>query len=270
MKSMELFTTVTTFLAGFAAADVSGFFDSWEGDENTWLALVWLSMMSFALGNTMYISVVGILTLAAQARTLNQTAPWRAYTKLVLGRLDTPAILLRARQHQHRDRLSVTAEARNADNVLGHPYPTHSVEALRVWHEAVTAATDALESALRLNSDFRNTMRACAASKLSNNVFKKLDEGSEIRMSEEGDCAELVVGVTDIAIHYNSVWSYPMSGFCVRTFPAAVVCFVGAQLVSALRHIDNRVTQVASAGILCAFMAPALWRGQLLVYKMTD
>ena len=48
MRSTELFTTVTTFLAGFAAADLSGFFDSWEGDENTWLAAVWLAMMAFA------------------------------------------------------------------------------------------------------------------------------------------------------------------------------------------------------------------------------
>ena len=89
----------------------------------------------------------------------------------MLSGLDTPAILLRARQHQHRDRLSVTAEARRSDNVLGHPYTMHSVEALRVWHEAVAAAMAALEAELRLNSDFRNTMVACAADKLSKTLL---------------------------------------------------------------------------------------------------
>ena len=84
MRALEVFTTVATFLAGFAAADLSGFGDSWNGVQSSWLATAYLVMMSFAVGDTMHISMVGILTIAAQARASNQAQGWRAFAHPIL------------------------------------------------------------------------------------------------------------------------------------------------------------------------------------------
>ena len=65
----------------------------------------------------------------------------------------------------------------------------------------------------------------------------------------------------------------------MRLFPAAVLCFVAAQALTALRHVDPSWTdwedkrkhaQTLTPAILLFFMLPAFARGCKLVIKMTD
>ena len=224
------------------------------------------------VGNTIYISVVGILTIAAQARASNQWRNFKRHAEATFRQADLTPVLAGAHQLQ--------ASGVPAGELAKRVYD----ETTRVYVSALKA--DLARGVRPENVDMLRTVR-CAGSGPWGGAMDTLDSvfdiefahvpKFELRYDDEqpgggggGGRARLLVRFTDISLVLVKVWWRWDTLLAVRAFPFAVLCFALAQLVSALRSVDDPLAIACTVGIMLAFMVPAFIRGQQLVFKMTD
>ncbi|CAK9020163.1 unnamed protein product [Durusdinium trenchii] len=74
MNGMLTLVSVTTFLAGFVAADFSGFVGA-DWDDSHWiLKFLYVCMLAYAEGSCLYIAICGTMACATHLRAANQIA----------------------------------------------------------------------------------------------------------------------------------------------------------------------------------------------------
>ena len=74
MNGMLTLVSVTTFLAGFVAADFSGFYGEEWRDCHWTYEFLYVCMLAYAEGSCLYIAICGTMACATHLRAANQIA----------------------------------------------------------------------------------------------------------------------------------------------------------------------------------------------------
>ncbi len=249
LSATDTLTGVTTFLAGFAAADLSNF-EAEDWTDTTYgnlLALVWLAMMAFTVGNTIYLSVVGILTVATHSRSRNQDRSFKRAFQEVLDQAELPEMQAAALSAVSREALTDQLQ-----------------KLVRAEMSKWIAARDR-----RAARELRNIL--FAAGKSADHDAQYVHDsafGPVVKWSDEKDCFVVSASHPSNALVWAAIFR-PQTTRAIRMFPAAVACFATAQGLKALRN-EDLPTQLIVGAVLAYWILPMTFISAKLVFKLTD
>jgi len=207
LDSLLTLTSVTTFLAGFVAADFSGFsLDDWT-DQHWAFAVLYIFFLAFAEGCCVYLSICGTIAGATYQRTKNQlnACSWREPLRAALGPISRNIHLLRGKR-------------------------------MDTYRAAVTTF-------IHGEADFFNAhFYSGDSSPKAEFILTRVESDQE---SE----ARWVLTVVDPAFIFGSRYGYKYVTSAM--FPIAIVFYLGAQTLKALRG--------AAPSLLAAVLIPILF-----------
>ena len=206
MNGMLTLVSVATFLAGFVAADFSGFSgEDWE--DFHWICkCLYVCMLAYSEGSCLYIAICGTMACATHLRAANQMEPWENMCHVALE----PVV-------------------ENLSHLKG---------------QRLKTIKTVLADVIRSNPDFVNNLAAAGfedPEKIQAMIFLHQKPGSS------GYLVNVHDPVSQMGLHFGFRYLRNL------TFPIAIVCYLFAQTLKALKGEPKHIV-VAVVAILAFWL----------------